>query len=177
MTIRVAGAGTSGEIPQVFPRFQTVSGSLFRSGLSPKPPKSPSGTGFCGIFGFSTVSTPPTTTTTTFILLSFLLSSPTENGKQRLQVCGLAAWWQKVRLSRKIGGRRNDAFSLIRRLRRQTACSFLPPQRGRLSDALLISKRVLRTIRIWIFTFWTSDIQIPLFQSRNERNSHNSLPL
>ena len=33
--------------------------------------------------------------------------------KQRLQVFGLAAWWQKVRLSRTIGGRRNDAFALI----------------------------------------------------------------
>ena len=70
--------------------------------MSPKPPKSPSGTGFCGIFGFSTVSTPPTTTTTTFILLSFLLPSPTGNGKQRLQVCRFAG---SQRVGKKCGYR------------------------------------------------------------------------
>ena len=41
---------------------------------------------------------------------------------------------------------------------------------------MLISKRVFQTFRIWIFTFWTSGIRMSLFQSRNERGLHNSLP-
>ena len=61
-------------------------------------------------------------------------------------------------------------FALIRRLRRH-----LPPRRGRLSEALLISKRVLQPFRIWILPFWTLGIRISRFQSRNERNPHNSL--
>ena len=79
-----------------------------------------------------------------FFFLSFFPFPP----RTETVICGLAERWQKVRLSRTIGGRRNDAFALICRLRRH-----LPPQRGRLSDALLISKRVLRTIRFWILTF------------------------
>ena len=86
-TFCVAGAGAAGKIPQVFPRFQTVSGAVFRSGLSKNPPKSASEKGFCGILRFSTVSTPPTTTTTTLFLLSFLLPSLSQNGKQRLRAC------------------------------------------------------------------------------------------
>ena len=53
--------------------------------------------------------------------------------------CGFALdWW----------GNENEDSALIRRLRRH-----LPPQRGRLSEALLIPKRVLWTFSIWIFTF------------------------
>ena len=62
-------------------------------------------------------------------------------------------------------------FALIRRLRRH-----LPPQRGRLSKALLISKKVLQPFRIRILPFWTLGIQTPIFPSRNERNPHNNLP-
>ena len=61
-------------------------------------------------------------------------------------------------------------FALIRRLRRH-----LPPRRGRLSEALLISKRVLRIFRIWILPFWASGIRISRFQSGNGRNPHNNL--
>ena len=105
-------SGDVGRNPTGFPVISDGFGISFPIRVVPKTAEKPFRNRFLRIFWvFHSLHTPYYDYYDFYS--SFLLPFPTENGKQRLQVCGLAAWWQKVRLSRKIGGRRNDAFALI----------------------------------------------------------------